>query len=97
MRLKYCKFANSVLVGSQERTSVSNNQFDIDLVSETVIRVRCQKTKDVSYSSLFNVPWWKMDESELEKEAEGIPPAENLDIAQPKPKAPKPAKKAGAA
>lgn len=81
MKLKSCRFANAVMVGNQELNFATDRHHDIELVSSTVIRVECRKSKDVSYSSLFNVPFWKMDETELELEAEGAPPVESVDIA----------------
>lgn len=92
MKFTSCRFANAVKVGNAEHLFLRGDSHDIDLVSDTVVRIKEKKSGAVAYSSLFNVPFWTMDEKELNLEAEGIPPAENLDIAAPKKKAPQPKK-----
>lgn len=71
MRLTSLKLANSVKCGKGEETMLTASKFDMELEGVT-IRVQCQKTKDVTYTSLFNTAWWK-GEPVKEKAAEMKP------------------------
>jgi hypothetical protein len=82
MKLRSCRFANAVKIGNSEQNYVTSDKYEIELVSDTVMRIEEKSSGAVSYSSLFNAPYWTMDERELELEADGVPPAESLDIAK---------------
>lgn len=80
MKIKYCRFANSIKVGPSEITSGRADLHDIHLVSSTVLRIKDKKTGDVAFSSLFNTIFWTVDETELQMEAEGFGDISQLDM-----------------
>lgn len=60
-------FANSVKVGRSEEMYLGNEpgkkpRYDIEFLTEVVIKATCLVTNMTSYTTLFNTKWWKLEE-----------------------------------
>lgn len=58
-KLKVIAFANTVKVGRNENLLFQNDRYDIDILDSVKVRIKCQQTGDVKFSSLFNAKWWE--------------------------------------
>jgi hypothetical protein len=67
MKIKEIKFYNAIKIGPNETCVLFSYEYpgmiacEIELLDNNLIRLRCKKTGNTSYSSLYNACWFVED------------------------------------
>ena len=62
MKVKTLRVHQAVKVGNSEAAFLKEEQYDMELYDNGVIKIRCKRSKAISYTSLHNVPWFTAEE-----------------------------------
>lgn len=77
MKIHAIAFANAVKCGRSEENILLSSRdnrdlFEITLEDKVLIKIKCLTTKFVTYTSLFNTKWFKLEPDEVAKKEDEV-------------------------